>query len=82
MPTFILNKKDISKDDITYIFDLGLNDDDFFINIKERFSNLNEKVKFNFSIDTKLQYIKSMLSEHLNNVNKDKSKTKGHSIFS
>ncbi len=82
MPTFILNKKDISKDDITYIFDLGLNDDDFFNNIKERFSNLNEKVKFNFSIDTKLQYIKSMLSEHLNNVNKDKSKTKGHSIFS
>ena len=55
---------------------------DFFNNIKERFSNLNEKVKFNFSIDTKLQYIKSMLSEHLNNVNKDKSKTKGHSIFS
>ena len=82
MPTFILNKKDISKDDITYIFDLGLNDDDFFNNIKERFSNLNEKVKFNFSIDTKLQNIKSMLSEHLNNVNKDKSKSKGYSIFS
>lgn len=55
---------------------------EFLPHVKERFSNLNEKVKFNFSIDTKLQYIKSMLSEHLNNVNKDKSKTKGHSIFS